>query len=316
MFHSMCSHPAWRNMAVTGVTSSRAGGKPPPSSLAGTTRTAPRTGGAPPPATAGRKTRGRWRDQRIRDHGDARGGDRVTDRDDGGWPPGRIGPGSGAAIIIRYASRRLLLTCTVFSVLLHILVLVLAYLFPAVAPRPEEVMVVDLADIPRSTDFLPPRRVSSRAGRPNPRAPGAQGGEAGTPAGAGPRGTRTGPPREAGPAAREVVPAATAEGEPPPEPKEPVAPGEKEGPGRQAKGKRPRPDPPGKVRPRPQARARLRRGPPARSATLTPSLGKMVMARQEPGGRGEGGPPGAPVGTGGSPPGRRGHRGGRGAASG
>ena len=53
--------------------------------------------------------------------------------------------------------RRLLLTCTVFSVLLHILVLVLAYLFPAVAPRPEEVMVVDLADIPRSTDFLPPR---------------------------------------------------------------------------------------------------------------------------------------------------------------
>src|SRR5512134_2583254 len=53
--------------------------------------------------------------------------------------------------------RRLFLTCTVLSVLLHILVLVLAYLFPAVVPRPEEVMVVDLADIPRSTDFLPPR---------------------------------------------------------------------------------------------------------------------------------------------------------------
>ncbi len=67
-------------------------------------------------------------------------------------------------------SRRLLLTCTGVSVLLHLLVLLLAYLFPVTVRRPEEVMEIDLSDIPRATDFLPPRPgiLSGRSPRPVP----------------------------------------------------------------------------------------------------------------------------------------------------
>ena len=203
--------------------------------------------------------------------------------------------------------RRLLLTCTVFSVLLHILVLVLAYLFPSVAPRPEEVMVVDLADIPRSTDFLPPR-------------PGVLQGRKAQPA-------RPPEPREAKP---EPPPERVLEGrvpdlpvkpdlppeksfppqrpkeEPPPEPKEPVAPGEKEGPGRQAKGEASPAGPAGEGTSAPAGQGAPAPGPTRSLRDLTPSLGKMVMARQEPGGRGEGGTSGSAVGTGGKPAGKEG----------
>ena len=55
------------------------------------------------------------------------------------------------------------------SVLLHVLVLWLAYRFPSTVRPPEEVMEVDLADIPRATDFLPAER-GILEGRP-PRAP-------------------------------------------------------------------------------------------------------------------------------------------------
>ena len=49
------------------------------------------------------------------------------------------------------------------SVLLHVLVLWLAYRFPSTVRPPEEVMEVDLADIPRTTDFLPAESSSMRA---------------------------------------------------------------------------------------------------------------------------------------------------------
>jgi len=65
-------------------------------------------------------------------------------------------------------SRRRFLTCTGVSVLLHLLVLWLAYRFPQTVRRPEEVMEVDLTDLPRSTDFLPPEPGILEGRRPPP----------------------------------------------------------------------------------------------------------------------------------------------------
>ncbi len=59
------------------------------------------------------------------------------------------------------------------SVLLHLLVLWLAYRFPSTVRRPEEVMEIDLSDIPRATDFLPAERgiLEGRPPRPAPPPP-------------------------------------------------------------------------------------------------------------------------------------------------
>ena len=59
------------------------------------------------------------------------------------------------------------------SVLLHLLILWMAYLFPSTVRRPEEVMQIDLSDIPRATDFLPPKRgiLEERPPRPAPPPP-------------------------------------------------------------------------------------------------------------------------------------------------
>ena len=66
-------------------------------------------------------------------------------------------------------SRRLFLTCTGVSVLLHLIVFWLAYRFPSTVHRPEEVMEIDLSDIPRATDFLPAERgiLEGRPPRPD-----------------------------------------------------------------------------------------------------------------------------------------------------
>ena len=203
--------------------------------------------------------------------------------------------------------RRLFLTCTVVSVLLHILVLVLAYLFPAVAPRPEEVMVVDLADIPRSTDFLPPRPGVLEGRRPQPARPPA------------PREEKPELPPERILEGRvpdlpvkpdmppeKTLPSPKPKEEPPAEPRESASPGGKEGQGPQAKGEAPKAGPPRESPPAPAGKGAPAPGPSRSLRDLTPSLGKMVMARQEPGGRGEGGTSGSAVGTGGKPTGKEG----------
>jgi protein TonB len=199
-------------------------------------------------------------------------------------------------------SRRLLLICTGISVLLHLLVLWLAYLFPSEAPRREEVMTIDLADIPRSTDFLPPKPGILEGRRPRP-----------VPA---PRETPEKPARKP-PPAREMIgrvpdlpvkpdlppeksfPPPRPKQEPPPEPK--GAPGQAaaEPPGPAAKGE--------PAQPSPERGGSAPPGPPASLRDLTPSLGKLVMAREEPsGGRGTGQTSGSAVGTGGKASGKEG----------
>jgi protein TonB len=205
--------------------------------------------------------------------------------------------------------RRLVLICTVLSVLLHILVLVLAYRFPSASPRPEEVMVVDLADIPRTTDFLPPRPGILEGRKARPARPPA-------------------PSREKKP---ELPPERILEGrvpdlpvkpdlppektfppqrpkqEPPPEARvSNAAPGGKEGPAGQATGGGPGEPPAERAPAAPAGKGAGTPGPSRALRDLTPSLGKMVMARQEPGGRGEGSTAGSAVGTGGKPSGSEG----------
>ena len=186
------------------------------------------------------------------------------------------------------------------SVLLHLLVLWLAYRFPSTARRPEEVMEIDLADIPRSTDFLPAER-GILEGRP----------------------PRVSPP----PPARKEVPVPPAmEGRVPDLPVKPDLPPEKSfpvnarkaepagepnrPPEKDARGREAKAEPtPSPVTPRSApGKSRSPESSPSMSLRdLTPSLGKMVMAREEPaGGRGQGAARGDAVGTGGKATGEEG----------
>jgi protein TonB len=197
-------------------------------------------------------------------------------------------------------TRRRLLICTGLSVLLHLLILLLAYLLPAATRRPEEVMVVDLADIPRAPDFLPAERgiLEGRTPRPVPPPP----------------------PRKKAPPPGEMlgrVPDLPVKPDLPPEKSFPVKAPNAEPP-EEAKG------PPGKGAVGPEAKAepapspasprsapgksRSPEGAPLKSLRdLTPSLGRMVMAREEPsGGRGQGAAAGNAVGTGGKTTGEEG----------
>ena len=186
------------------------------------------------------------------------------------------------------------------SMLLHILVLCLGYWFPSTVRRPEEVMEIDLSDIPRATDFLPAERgiLEGRPPRPAPAPPARK--EAPAPPVL--RGRVPDlpvkpdlPPEESFPAtARKAEPAAEAN-----------APQGKEDGGREAKTE-PTPSP---VTPRttPGKSGAPGKAPSTSLRDLTPSLGKMVMAREEPsGGRGQGVATGNAVGTGGKATGEEG----------
>jgi protein TonB len=185
-------------------------------------------------------------------------------------------------------SRRLFLLCTGISVLLHLLVLWLAYRFPSTVRRPEEVMEIDLSDIPRATDFLPPERGILEGTPPRP----------------------TPPP----PPARRRAPAPPAlQGRVPDLPVKPDLPPEESFPvnARTA-------EPGGEATVEPALSPTTPQSAPGRSGApesapsktlrdLTPSLGKMVMAREEPsGGRGQGAAAGNAVGTGGKATGKEG----------
>ena len=196
--------------------------------------------------------------------------------------------------------RRWFLVCTGISVLLHLLVLWLVYRFPSTVRPPEEVMEIDLSDIPRSTDFLPPERgiLEGRPPRPAP------------------------PPRRASapPVPQGRVPDLPVKPDLPPEESFPInarkampAEERKDAPGPQGKGAGGReakaePSPsPSTPQVAPGKSGASRSAPQKSLRDLTPSLGKMVMAREEPsGGRGQGAATGNAVGTGGKATGEEG----------
>jgi protein TonB len=179
------------------------------------------------------------------------------------------------------------------SVLLHLLVLWLAYRFPSTVRPPEEIMEIDLSDMPRATDFLPAERGILEGRPPRPAPPPPAGKETPVP-----------------PAMQGRVPDLPVKPDLPPEESFPVnarkaepAAEDKAGPGSPGKGTagretgaEPAPSP---VTPQ---SAPGKSGAPSKSLRdLTPSLGMMVMAREEPsGGRGQGAEAGNAVGTGGN----------------
>ena len=150
-------------------------------------------------------------------------------------------------------------------------------------------MEIDLADIPRSTDFLPPQPgilEGQRAVRP-PQAPRKEAQPAPPPEPILQGRVPDLPVKPDMPPEKSFSPPRSKE-EPPKEAKASVAPGAKEGPGQQAKAGSPSP------------------GPPRSLRDLTPSLGRMVMSQEESGGRGEGQTTGDTVGTGGKASGKEG----------
>ena len=190
------------------------------------------------------------------------------------------------------------------SVLLHLLVLWLAYRFPSTVRPPEEVMQIDLADIPRAPDFLPPERGILEERPPRP--------------------TRPTPPP---PTSKETQLPRALQGRVPDLPVKPDLPTEKSfpvttpntapareanessGPQGKGAGGRETKAEPSPVTPRsaPGKSGAPGSAPPASLRDLTPSLGKMVMAREEPsGGRGQGAAAGNAVGTGGEATGKEG----------
>ena len=148
-------------------------------------------------------------------------------------------------------------------------------------------MTIDLADIPRSTDFLPPKPGILEGQRPRPAPP--------------PRKTREKAVKKP-PPVREMtgrVPDLPVKADLPPEESFPPPRPKQEPPGPAAKAEPAQaPSAPGRSEPA---------GPPASLRDLTPSLGKMVMAREEvSGGRGKGETSGSAVGTGGKTSGKEG----------
>ncbi|HZD54825.1 MAG TPA: TonB family protein [Candidatus Aquicultoraceae bacterium] len=180
------------------------------------------------------------------------------------------------------------------SVLLHLAFLAVASMVPWTSPRKEDVMIVDLADLPRSPEFTPPKPGILREAQPSPP----------------PKPLPKPPPREK----PRVPPPDKLTGRVPDLPVDPDLPPEKTFPEPPAKETQARP--PGREAPPRTARAGEtppeagptpadssplpEPGPPQSLRDITPTLGRMVMAKTERGaGRGEENSSGSAAGTGG-----------------
>ena len=188
---------------------------------------------------------------------------------------------------------RILKYCIALSVLFHLAIAALSMLMPSAPRRAEDVMVVDLADLPRSTDFLPPKPGIIEGKRPTP------------------------PPKPDRAVRKERPPAPSPEEMLGPVPDLPVDPSlapEKEfpAPRAQEEPQPPRPkEPPARTARAPERAQEAAPASPPKDAPaamegggrkslrdLTPTLGKMVMARADrSAGRGQDASRGTAAGT-------------------
>ncbi|NNF84390.1 MAG: hypothetical protein HKM29_04455, partial [Deltaproteobacteria bacterium] len=180
---------------------------------------------------------------------------------------------------------RLLKISIALSILFHLTLLMMASMIRWTPPRAEDVMVVDLADIPRSTDFLRPKPGIVEGARPKPPPP--------------PKPVRKEMPRV--PTPRDLtgrVPDLPVNPDLPPEKEFPV-PRPKEAPAPSAKIGKPASTERVGERPRAPEEPPPAPSPPPKSLReMTPTLGKMVMAKATPrGGRGQENSSGNAVGT-------------------
>ncbi len=169
---------------------------------------------------------------------------------------------------------RILKYCVALSLLFHFAVALLATLLPAARRPAEDAMVVDLADLPRGTDFLPPKPGIVEGARPKPRPVPARPVAKAKPPGPRPdemRGPVPDRPVDPRLAPEKEFPAPRAQEEPsPPRPKEP--PPRTARAGEQAQEAKP-------ASPAREAPAATGSGARKSLRDLTPTLGKMVMAR-------------------------------------
>lgn len=192
-------------------------------------------------------------------------------------------------------SSRTLKYYILLSILFHVVLAEFATLIPAPVKPSGDVMVVDLADIPRSTDFLRPKPGIVEGTRPSP------------------------PPPRPVPPPRKILPEEVLTGRVPDLPVKPDLPPEKEFPVPSAKKPEDRNPEPAKTTTAPKTPEPENGGEKARPGgepsppslprkdeeprslrDLTPSLGKMVLARRETGaGRGQESSRGTATGTGG-----------------
>lgn len=188
---------------------------------------------------------------------------------------------------------RILKYCIALSILFHLAIAVLAALLPVAPRRAEDVMVVEMADLPRATDFLPPKPGLIEGARPAP------------------------PPPPARPARKEKpleLPRDTMRGRVPDRPVDPGLAPEKEFPAQQAKEEPQLPRPtetPARIARAAERAQEPKAASPSRTAPsaeeggarrslrdLTPTLGKMVMARTDTrAGRGQDASRGTAAGT-------------------
>jgi protein TonB len=183
-------------------------------------------------------------------------------------------------------NNRTIAACIALSFLAHLLIVAAASLVPWTSRVPESVMIVDLADLPRTSDFLPPKPGILEGGRPKPPPPK--------------------PDRQASAEKKPLPPPREMVGRVPDLPVNPALPPEErflpqkplETPSTQSS--------PPSAMPQQAARADELPEPPGSSGSsgkplkdLNPSLGKMVLALGESASRGTGRNAGETVGTGG-----------------
>ena len=182
---------------------------------------------------------------------------------------------------------RVLKIAVALSILFHLTVLAMASMIRWSPPRAEDVMIVDLADIPRSTDFLRPKPGIVEGARPKPPPPPP------------PKPVRKEMPPV--PTPRDLagrVPDLPVKPDLPPEKEFPV-PRPKEAPAPSAKiGEPARTERVGETPRAPEEPPPAPSPPPKSLREMTPTLGKMVMAKATPrGGRGQEKSSGKAVGT-------------------
>jgi protein TonB len=184
---------------------------------------------------------------------------------------------------------RTIAACVALSFLAHLVIVAVASLIPWTSRAPESVMVVDLADLPRAADFLPPRPGVLEGGRPKPP-------------------PLPKPERRAKAEEKALPPPRAMEGRVPDMPVDPALPPEERFAPQSPKESPPAQSSASPAPPQQAARADEPAAAPGNTPSggpgkplqdLNPSLGKMVLAMGESAARGSGSGAGKTVGTGG-----------------
>lgn len=183
-------------------------------------------------------------------------------------------------------NNRTIAACVALSFLAHLVIVAAASLVPWTSRVPESVMVVDLADLPRTSDFLPPKPGILEGGRPKPPPPKAD--------------------RQARAEEKAIPPPRVMEGRVPDLPVNPALPPEERFPPQKPRESPSAPPSSPPPEPQPAPRADEKPASPGSSGSsgkplkdLNPSLGKMVLALGESASRGTGSTAGKTVGSGG-----------------